>query len=413
MSRLILCRFLFLILLILVLTSLYLWRNGAPQHHLGMDLRDFPAGIVNQFDEERNFLKFHRCADEGEAFAGSWFITKKHFLSYNTTYDLAEANPELASFLVIETRRSRKAWYPIGALMQTLDVLDFSVIHLSAYERLYRKYQYDIEEAEVIAETRMTMMNAVRSLKVEADKERALKNGTRSFKNLYDSIFSSPSSSESLAMLPWLGSIKGYGHSEISFRMRYLEACVWSIHPLIPHIVIGVASQHDRALLEQSNLPLLEIIVLENLPNPQALPVALVQQVHMGCVGNGRFSKFEYLYYSESDQLLLVKKSARTDIFDFLNKYNRRVLVPHRLVPYPSAIVSLLNRTITSADEWQQLKCCLPRQNCERREDWVPPTDTALPLLNFYGLKTAGGNANFKNEMFRSCKIFPDGGLCP
>ena len=139
--------------------------------YLGLDMSapGVPPGLVNQYDEERDFLRFHRCSNEGEAFAGSWLVTREHLISSNLSYNLAQANAELAALLVAETRRSRKAWQATGALMQTLDVFDFSVIHLSAYERLYRQYGFDLEEGGVDAEIAAAMRGAAAGLRAEAE----------------------------------------------------------------------------------------------------------------------------------------------------------------------------------------------------------------------------------------------------
>jgi len=466
------------------------WQSRAvgSTQHLGLDLREFPKGIVNQYDEERDFLNYHRCSNEGEAFAGSWLVTKEHFTAYNVSYGLSEANAELAFFLVMETRRSKKAWAPVGALMQTLDVLDLSVIHLSAYERLYRQYTYDLQEPAVSDEIHGSMTRAVERIRTIARRRSIVMTAssplsdppTMSFKDTYNWLLGrplhKPSSTPSrisisradsqprvrrtLAMLPWLGSSKGVGHSETTFRLLYLEACFWSVTQVTPHIVVGVTTKQDHDLVTGAGLPALDIVILADLPSPQALPAALVQHVRLGADSGGAYSTFSYFYYSESDQVLVAHQAARSAFFDFLDKYPRRVLVPHRLVPYPPAIVELLNRSTrqphsrvfhspkvlndfghaekstisakemftalrdwfssgettsssVAAPDWETNKCCLPRQNCEQRGDWVAPADPSLPFIEVHGLPVALGNANFKAERFRPCTLSPLGGLCP
>jgi len=88
-----------------------------------------PPGLKNQAEEEAQFLKYHRCINEGEAYSAAFLVTKAHIVQYNTTYNLSMANTELASFLVMETRRSRKPDCDIGAMMQSIDVLDFRYAH--------------------------------------------------------------------------------------------------------------------------------------------------------------------------------------------------------------------------------------------------------------------------------------------
>ena len=477
-------KFLFFAMSVMLLLQ---WRQPR-EDHLGLDLRVFPKGIVNQYDEERDFLKYHRCSNEGEAFAGSWLVTKEHLTAYNVSYGLSEANAELAFFLVMETRRSKKAWVPVGALMQTLDVLDLSVIHLSAYERLYRQYTYDLQEPAVSDEIKGSMSHVVERIRAIARRRSIVPTAssplfdrhTMSFKDTFQWLLGRPLPNQSstpsprtstfkaepqprarrtLAMLPWLGSSKGVGHSETTFRLLYLEACFWSVTQVTPHIVVGVTTKQDHDLVTGAGLPALDIVVLADLPSPQALPAALVQHVRLGADTRGFYSNFSYFYYSESDQVLVAHQAAHSALFEFLDKYPRRVLVPHRLVPYPPAIVELLNRSTSqphsrvfhskvlndfghagqgsisakemfmasrgwlssgeatssgaAAPNWETNKCCLPRQNCEQRGDWVAPADPSLAFMEVHGLPVALGNANFKAERFRPCTLSPLGGLCP
>jgi hypothetical protein len=95
---------------------------------------ELPAGIVNQSHEERNYLKLHRCRDGGEAYSASYLTTKQHIIEHNTFYNLTWVNCEMGSFIMMSPTKK------IGAVIQTLDVLDFSVVHLSAYERLQRRW---------------------------------------------------------------------------------------------------------------------------------------------------------------------------------------------------------------------------------------------------------------------------------
>lgn len=52
-----------------------------------------------------------------------------------TDYNLTWVNCEMGSFIMMSPRKEN------GSLVQTLDLLDFSVVHLSAYERLKRRWR--------------------------------------------------------------------------------------------------------------------------------------------------------------------------------------------------------------------------------------------------------------------------------
>lgn len=92
--------------------------------------------LSKQTPEEANYLEYHRCFDEGEAYAAAYLITKEHLMNHKIDHDLASANTELASFIVFDN--AKKEGIRHGTITMALDVFDYSVIHLSAYERLIR-----------------------------------------------------------------------------------------------------------------------------------------------------------------------------------------------------------------------------------------------------------------------------------
>ncbi len=62
------------------------------------------------------------------------------------------------------------------------------------------------------------------------------------------------------------------------------------------------------------------------------------------------------------------------------------------------------------------MSCCLPRQNCWDRNDWLSVKETAVPVLNLFGLHTPLGNSNFHAELYRHCELRAEGGagdVCP
>lgn len=183
-----------------------------------------------QTPEEANYLKFHRCYDEHESFSGSFLITKPHLLNHfhNDKYYLSIARAELASFIVFDL------FYPrsdvrSGTMIQSLDLLDFSVIHLSAYERLLRRYKLPD-----IVSSYTPVTEAMNMLKVNAD--RLIFGGRPSLTDKLNST---------VVVMPWLGSRMGAGSSKLTFRRQFLRACFWSFYAVIPHIVIGVNNLPD------------------------------------------------------------------------------------------------------------------------------------------------------------------------
>ena len=60
------------------------------------------------------------------------------------------------------------------------------------------------------------------------------------------------------------------------------------------------------------------------------------------------------------------------------------------------------------------LSCCMPRQNCGERKSWKNIKDTAVPIVNIYGLYVPLGNVNFLEEKYRYCTLSGyEGRYCP
>jgi hypothetical protein len=84
--------------------------------------------------------ELHLCIDTGEAYSASFLVTREHLLHQNTNYNLTWVNCEMGSFIMMNPR-AKVGKNNNGSVIQTLDVLDFSFIHLSWYERLLNRYR--------------------------------------------------------------------------------------------------------------------------------------------------------------------------------------------------------------------------------------------------------------------------------
>ena len=132
-----------------------------------------------------------------------------------------------------------------GTIIQTLDVLDFSVIHLSVYERLQRKYVKTLINVDKSLEPIDKSTQFLKELVVNRKSRRNddhirdpntheyLKNHTKYYLN------------KTVAIMPFLGSDMGAGHSVLSNRYKYLHTCFWSVYSYFPHVVISVKTQVD------------------------------------------------------------------------------------------------------------------------------------------------------------------------
>lgn len=105
----------------------------------------------------------------------------------------------------------------------------------------------------------------------------------------------------------------------------------------------------------ESGLPFFDVMLIENLPKSASLPVATVQQTKARIL-DGRWD-FDFIYFTESDQVgngenyeewpdllelrwQILMMRVHADIFEHLEKYPRRLVVPHRLLPYPDTVRS-------------------------------------------------------------------------
>ena len=125
-------------------------------------------------------------------------------------------------------------------------------------------------------------------------------------------------------------------------------------------------------------------------------------------------------------------------LYKHLDIYPRRMLLPHRLMPYSyKVLINIHNRTDilplinntppdvtpdltlpnTNIDlntpkgtdlkvpknEWMSQSCCIPRQNCIERDTWLSIKNKNIPIINYYGLFIPLGNSNFLREEYRGC----------
>lgn len=255
--------------------------------------------LTNQkTDYEAEDLTMHMCNEPGEAYSASWLTTKQHVLEVESEkYNLTWVNCEMASF--IHMRRSMKHFtdrFNDGMIMQALDVLDFSVIHLSAFERSSKRYQKLLKRAG--EKFRFADIPAVAEAGKQLEREINPKTTGKP-------IVWSPEAQRTVAIMPFLGGAMGSGHSELGNRFVYLHACFWSIYQFIPNIVAGVTRQNDVDwIMNESGLPFFDVVLLDNLPKSAGLPVGLTQVTKQRLLPGGSWAdKFDYVYFTESDQV--------------------------------------------------------------------------------------------------------------
>jgi hypothetical protein len=183
--------------------------------------------MSKQTAEEANYLEYHRCFDEGEAYAAAYLITKEHLMNHKIDHDLASANTELASFIFFDNAKSTDIRH--GTITMALDVFDYSVIHLSAYERLIRRHR--VQEHPPFAAIEASTKDLIATLPFWKQNP---------FYKVNERRFNS-----TVAIMPWLGKEVGVGNSHVENRNSYLHSCFWSLYAVIPNIVVGVSNVQD------------------------------------------------------------------------------------------------------------------------------------------------------------------------
>eukprot|EP00597_Dinobryon_sp_UTEXLB2267_P000987 CAMPEP_0170065456 /NCGR_PEP_ID=MMETSP0019_2-20121128/5536_1 /TAXON_ID=98059 /ORGANISM="Dinobryon sp., Strain UTEXLB2267" /LENGTH=553 /DNA_ID=CAMNT_0010272329 /DNA_START=11 /DNA_END=1669 /DNA_ORIENTATION=+ len=299
-------------------------------------------------DFEKENLKLHFCNAVFEAYSASYLTTKQHMLSVASEgYNLTWVNCEMASFIHMkESNRFYKNPQSDGLIMQSLDLLDFSVIHLSAYERSTHKHR------DVLFKTQKEMKANWHNIDpvIAAGKYLEwLNNPFHSTPRVGKSPISdsvprgrtkkinySKEALRTVVVMPFLGGAMGAGHSKLGNRFEYLKTCFWSIYEFLPNIVAGVTRQEDVDWgMKESGLPFYDLILISGLPKSAGLPVATTQHTKQRLL-DGRWD-FDYVFFTESDQILISRELPL--MYAHLKKFPGHMILPHRLMPYSDRVM--------------------------------------------------------------------------
>ena len=122
----------------------------------------------------------------------------------------------MGSFVMVN-QRSNPNRNVNGSMTQSLDILDFGMVHLSWYERLQKRYTKTITakiKTSKIETEQKTVLNSLAAVEavVQTLKTRALELRKK------DSPFAVPELNRTLAVMPFLGSDMGAGHSKLTSR---------------------------------------------------------------------------------------------------------------------------------------------------------------------------------------------------
>ena len=370
---------------------------------------------------------FDWCRDKGECFAGALFISINHLidhpsLSYrNVDFSLITKQTRCEDatywFLHHQILKNKKRGDKFGKpAVQTVDVMDFSVIHLSTAERLLEKWAFGILRGNKTSE----ILSLIEKMSKLYNKRNSFNN-----KKFHESSPASISMQREhqmnmdsvLVIIPFLLSEGGMGGSEQRFRKKYLQLTFYSLFPLFKHIVGVVRNAKDFIWARNSSLlPFYDVWLLEDLPTTCALPLASLLEAKRRLLGSASTNRFRYIYFTEADQILLFARSFGS-MFSYINKNAYSAILPHRLVlPPPSFLTHekinqerILDLTPLSLYEGEgpvrrTIRCCLDTESNGERLQWKKLNQTQIVRIHG-SFNVILANANFHSQVYRSCNI--------
>ena len=321
-------------------------------------------------------------------------------------------NMEGASHIVLKATK--------GAL-KTVDAFDFLVEHLSIYERRLGLLHLPANRKKT---------TQARVINVMQKREAALKHGWAlgidgGGAHLGDRV---------LVTMPFYGAAVGTGHSVAQTRFFYLNSTFWSVSRLFKHVVVFVTARSDLLWLRtQSNLPFYDVILIGNLANPKFLGVASVLEMQRRFQTGEWSSKFDYIYYTESDQVLHLRPSSLPALLKKVDN-PRDLLTPHRFLPFPHPddfaqdffesmkgfsaglkreLTHIETKNVVEVEDEATTRCCFDLGDCRKRTQWLSWKGT--PRVHFLRLQGSNallnGEGNLFKMQFRVCKI-QQGGEC-
>lgn len=256
------------------------------RHHM-------PSYYPKTFRLNGSHPKYQDCIDRGETFAGAVLVRREYLLNNkigNQGLNSSKLSVEWATTGLMHD----------GINFQSVDIFDFSVIHLSAYERIaLRRHHQNAgpwtskkERDKVVMPAIQRLPKAVRN-SIQPSLNHGRPNQLDGFQN------------STIVIIPFLGTHIGssrLGGSRLENRGIHLASCFWSFYEHFPNIVAFVATEDDYIYLKvDSGLPWFDVVFLEELPSFIALPMGAVQRTK-AALRSGVWN-FDYMFYTESDQV--------------------------------------------------------------------------------------------------------------
>jgi hypothetical protein len=201
-------------------------------------VQETPKSKSSSSSPPRKFPNLQYCFDTGEAYSAAYLVSKQHLIAQRTDYNLSVVNCELASFMLFHRYIGLppKKIEKIGSIVQTLDMLDFSILHLSVFERLIGRWSPASRKISDNQNNFTVVTNAANILHQQA---------LLLQRYVQHQAPTTPQLDKTVVVMPYLGVDRGIGHSRLVNRQYYLHACFWSYYTFYKNIVIAVKDIKD------------------------------------------------------------------------------------------------------------------------------------------------------------------------
>ena len=272
---------------------------------VSVDDSDFPLPPPPVSYPAEKYRGMFRCDVETgcPTYAASFLTSKRQILRrfVNKSKLLQpDTNMESASYWTFGTRG-------ISAVWTTVDALDFSVEHISMYERVLKSTSMQPSPLR----TALLAQYDLRLQIIERDQRMACSEGPQASEWRNSRSRAELSISEkTVAVMPFYAVGSGSGHSIRTTKLRYLNITVHSIRCYFSSVVVAVSHESDhKYVLEDSGLPIFDVIFHRDLPKPSSTGIYTIRRVQDRLLTDPQWAKFEYIFYTEADQILHLRAS--------------------------------------------------------------------------------------------------------
>lgn len=303
--------------------------------------------------------------------------------------------------------------------VQSIDLFDFSVIHLSTLERTQRHCLTPGGTRLVKAKQRAAF-NAIASRDLQSlRKQFDLRN--RELTRQRAEVFplnvkgSRRSFDRTLVVMPFLLTTVGESSTTLANKHHYYRLCFDSIFPIFKNIIGAVLNRQDQTILQESR-PFRQVLLLKERWRQCELPIVALLAVKRLLKTDKIFaSSYDYIYFTEGDQMLLARKF--TDMLSFLDLNPYTVITPHRLVLLPECAITFFNRSVSSIHaiaNTTALSCCMDtKSHGLGRGHWKHISEAETTLIRMFGMNIVAGNGNLFQQDYRVCNITERVSQCP